>query len=795
LPGGGILGIKFAARTILELGKELISSDEVAIYELIKNSVDAGSARVDIVAQVIVPSSAHRTSVEMISAGKTPSAVLQFLRSRSISDAPPSPAKSYFDALEACEDDAEEFGTALNELYRQYNWIEVRDEGHGMTGKDLEEVFLTVGTRSRRQANLEGANYLGDKGVGRLSTMRLGDYLNVSTTTEKEAYWNVLDINWSLFGHDTELEIEDIEIAPRRGARKPDRDVHGTTIQVANLTSDWGRPRYAEVFQGRIARMIDPFEPGKANALLRVMFNGARITVPSIPQSLLKSAHATMTAHFEFEGDEPVISGNINYQLRSKSRPISQRGAEIYSIAQNIFRRRGKRGHAATVHEPIRPKALSDLGPFDVEIYWFNRRVVEAVDGLTEKALDTKRQIALWSGGPMLYRRGYRILPYGDPDDDWLELDKNAFGVSGFKLNRQQVVGRVAVDSAHTALNEQTNREGLVRSDSSEALTTIVKWLVHGEMRQLINDADDEEKLTRREAEDKALAFRQTQILVEQAIESLRREIPLAQRPMVDNLAEQIETLTDQCEALVSGIDKLVVEAVEEREKFVHLAGIGLMTEFIFHELDRAVENAMKAIRDAKGAPRQSVLAALESQLVTLQKRVSAFDELTGERRQVKSRFDVADVAQLVLDNHANEFARHEIKATLEIKGGVLQVRAVRGMLIQILENLVSNSVYWLKQQKRFEPKLKAYIRIVVDPEQDILTVEDNGPGIDPSRRTLIFQPFVSSKPPGEGRGLGLYISEELAKYHDWTLYLEDEEGTVRPNRLSKFVLDFSGAK
>ena len=33
----------FSARTILELGKELISSDEVALYELIKNGVDAGS--------------------------------------------------------------------------------------------------------------------------------------------------------------------------------------------------------------------------------------------------------------------------------------------------------------------------------------------------------------------------------------------------------------------------------------------------------------------------------------------------------------------------------------------------------------------------------------------------------------------------------------------------------------------------------------------------------------------------------------------------------------------------------
>ena len=38
----------FEARTLLELGKELISTDEVALYELIKNGVDAGSPKVEI---------------------------------------------------------------------------------------------------------------------------------------------------------------------------------------------------------------------------------------------------------------------------------------------------------------------------------------------------------------------------------------------------------------------------------------------------------------------------------------------------------------------------------------------------------------------------------------------------------------------------------------------------------------------------------------------------------------------------------------------------------------------------
>ena len=61
----------------------------------------------------------------------------------------------------------------------------------------------------------------------------------------------------------------------------------------------------------------------------------------------------------------------------------------------------------------------------------------------------------------MLYRHGFRVLPFGDPDDDWISLDKRAFGSSGFKLNRQQVFGRIRIETPHRYLSEQTNREGL----------------------------------------------------------------------------------------------------------------------------------------------------------------------------------------------------------------------------------------------------------------------------------------------------------------------------------------------
>jgi signal transduction histidine kinase len=116
-------------------------------------------------------------------------------------------------------------------------------------------------------------------------------------------------------------------------------------------------------------------------------------------------------------------------------------------------------------------------------------------------------------------------------------------------------------------------------------------------------------------------------------------------------------------------------------------------------------------------------------------------------------------------------------------------------MLIQIVENLVANAVYWLKQQARIEEAFEPMIRFTLDPKRKVLELSDNGPGVSPDRRERIFEAFVTSKPPGQGRGLGLYICRELAVYHDWTLAMSEEVGEYRSGRVNTFVLDFSGEK
>jgi signal transduction histidine kinase len=781
------VGFTFEARTLLELGKELISTDEVAIYELIKNSVDAGSTNVEILVNVLLTHSDFKEAIARIEEEEKPwSEVLTYIQSCLILETDPSAARM-MESLARAKDDAD-FVCLLREFYADLNWIEVRDTGHGMSLYDLKDIFLKIGTRSRRDENLTGSRNLGDKGIGRLSAMRLGDRLKVLSTKADESHWNVLDIDWSLFSHDSRKPVDEIRIEPAVGEEKANTSESGTRIIISALQSDWTAARFTDVLQGRIARMIDPFVPGAANKLLIARFNGQRISVPSIPRQLLDSAHAYCHVTFEMVGEEPVLTGSVDYRYRHRSIKIDERGANVYSLTQTVIKRRAKRGHAAFSLSPVRSSALRALGRFSCDIYWFNRRVVDAVSGLTEKATETRREISNWSGGPMLYRYGFRILPYGDPSNDWLELDEIAFGAKGFKLNRQQVVGRVLLETPHTALSEQTNREGLIQSDASDALRKILMWVVHSEMRGLINEADEIEHIERRAADDDSKLATDTRARVNRALERIKDIVGDSAKNEIEDLSKSVSQLSAQSASLVERIEKVIAEADEEREKFVYLAGVGLMTEFIFHELERAVAHTMDLL--SAGSLRQSTIDSLREQLKTLHKRIAAFDELSGEKRQTKSKFDLTALVDEVLSNHSKEFERHAIKIQFDRPTQPFVINAVRGMIIQILENLIVNAAYWLKQQKKFQPEFSPVLRVVLDADDRSLSVEDNGPGVMEDRKERIFQPFITSKPAGQGRGLGLYIARELAEYHKWNLTMDETVGRIRKGRINMFVLD-----
>ena len=106
-------------------------------------------------------------------------------------------------------------------------------------------------------------------------------------------------------------------------------------------------------------------------------------------------------------------------------------------------------------------------------------------------------------------------------------------------------------------------------------------------------------------------------------------------------------------------------------------------------------------------------------------------------------------------------------------------VEAVTGQIIQIIENLIQNSVFWLDEQEKSAPLAKT-ITIVLDVANKTIAVTDNGPGISETYVNRVFEAFFTTKGQGQGRGLGLFLSRKLAEENNATLLLDEQDDDLR---------------
>ena len=749
------------ARTVLELGKELISSDEIAIYELIKNSMDAGSDKVNIFFRTRFLHSDFLETITILNRESIRDEIkikraTNYVR-KNLYDIEDERSTKFMDKLEKAGNKkcSIEFEQVLREEYKKLNYIIIKDTGHGMTEEELKNVFLRIGTMSRKNSRSK-KSYLGNKGIGRLSAMRLGNILNVKTARETDGFWNQLTIDWNDFDCEYEKSIDEVNVKTFGGEEK--QDEKGTTIRISDVQSDWTEERVKQLIDKHICRFIDPFQFGLANKRLKIRFNSRPILIESIPKTLLENAHAVCVANFNIENNIPKLNGKIQYKLEKMSIDDSLGfelvGAEVLDPTSYTIKRHGKSANAKYFIDPIKLEVLNKLGEFNLQFYWYNRKYITNIGDLTEKQRESRKLISKWSGGPMLYRKDIRILPYGNLGDDWVWLDRSAFGSGGFKLNRQQVIGKVSITSSHEDLSEQTNREGLIESDVSNALINLLKWIIHSELRIFINAVDKRKKAEINQNKYSKEKVSEYEKIITQTIEKIDKKTNYEHNTDFLKVLEQVNTLAIESKGILLEIKNLQKFHNDEQEKFTYLAGIGLITEFIFHELDRAISQVLNLIVEENLF--NSKTKVLVDQLKSLQKRISAFNKLSTEKRQTKEIINLNELVNDLVSIHKSEFKRHNIHISITTNSP-FEITAVRGMVIQILENLIVNANYWLKRQKIFEKK--SYVpklEIILDSNSKCVYIRDNGPGVQESRKEWIFEPFVTSKPVGLGKGLGI---------------------------------------
>ena len=111
-----------------------------------------------------------------------------------------------------------------------------------------------------------------------------------------------------------------------------------------------------------------------------------------------------------------------------------------------------------------------------------------------------------------------------------------------------------------------------------------------------------------------------------------------------------------------------------------------------------------------------------------------------------------------------------------------------KGRLIQIIDNIINNSLYWIKDRKDQDSSYIPIISIVI--EKPWIYIFDNGYGVASSVEDSLFEPFVTTKPRGKDRGLGLFIISQLLDAIGCSIMLEHQRNKY--NKRYIFAINLS---
>jgi C4-dicarboxylate-specific signal transduction histidine kinase len=134
-----------------------------------------------------------------------------------------------------------------------------------------------------------------------------------------------------------------------------------------------------------------------------------------------------------------------------------------------------------------------------------------------------------------------------------------------------------------------------------------------------------------------------------------------------------------------------------------------------------------------------------------------------------------------------NSFEAYDIKYTV-VSEVNFSITINKGRLIQIIDNIINNSLYWIKVRKEQDPSYAPQISIVID--KPWIYIYDNGYGIANSVEDSLFEPFVTTKPRGKGRGLGLFIISQLLDAVGCSIMLEQRRNKY--NKRYIFAINLS---
>ena len=524
----------------------------------------------------------------------------------------------------------------------------------------------------------------------------------------------------------------------------------------------------------------------------------------------------------------------LEYFLRQKKASSFSRGGKWLLYGQSF---RLDELKSVSLFEDV----IADPGNFDGKImeYSFNTKGYETwsdvYKNFTEYKTFIQNQI-----GVKIFRNGFAVRPYGLTDKDWLSMGSaQTSGSSYYGLRPGNVVGYIAIDEGiNQNLKDKTDREGLIDNEYSRNFMIICGEVINrvNECFEILRRSYNDYKKTLSQENTKIQTLTEaykliestgtTSIKIAQEYKTVVNNITNVQKHLDTVLSGKTENLFQQDPAIMSVVEEVSkllqnskyiltqaqdvlvesqglnealvlikpkIEALQEQlDTFSELASLGLVSEMVSHDLggitrrllnkNTELEKILKNNSEITRETLYSTISLIKSIATAIQSQIKHLDSSMKYQREQSDIFSVAEaIKNEELDYYNSKFEQHNIQSSIEIVKD-FDIQMNKGKFIQIFDNLINNSIYWLQDIN------SPLIKITID--KPWIYFEDNGLGIDPTVETTLFEPFVTRKPRTKGRGLGLFIIRQLLDAYGCEIILEDKRN--REGRLYKFAILFS---
>lgn len=616
--------------------------------------------------------------------------------------------------------DARVVELVFSNLNTDESTLTIRDDGTGMDLVDIEKRWMVIGTDSKKNTMYSPIYHRplnGDKGIGRFSVDRLGSFLHMEAQKRDTTDRYLADFDWSLFdGESKNLG----EIAIPYSKVDAAKNSHGVTLTIQGLRDLWGEAKLRELYRN-LRQFKSPF----------AQEDNFKIYITA--------------AEFGYHKREVTVEKLEGVSSLWMSAEISESNPDVVQIIVN------KDG----LEYELTQSNTYSFGPVKAQIFMFNQG--DKVRFSNRYGLRVREY-----GNIRLYRDSFRVYPYGEANNDWLDIDRRQTQGMMRSLGTRDLIGYIQISKeSNPNLKALTNRQGLEENPEFEQLRSFVinvcvKTLESYYFTKIKKGTNETVQKAKVEISGAVSGLTQLADVLRQTSPDTAKQIKEYTAVIKKEQQNQLKFVQDQQEIVK------VYSRIAQKETFLHK----LIHQSMIHVKDAtsAMEAFIEDIDYLEPADKDRLTGIQELMQEALDLLKTVRDDVAKKRK--KTLQNIGALAQKYLNGNQAFFAENDVYVSINCSGNMEYV-VDPGDITAILNNLATNAVKSLIKISDRKREIKFEIRRT--DRFLIIKCIDNGVGVPEADRERIFDPFQSTT---GGFGLGLTIIDEISKEYGGALEL-----------------------